>query len=84
MLSLGLQCQQRMHRAMTAALTCDVVPVKACGIKLLDVWVECGANLQQVIHVLVHQAISTQHLTHLHHSTARHGTTRTARHSTEQ
>lgn len=46
-------------------LTCDVVAVKAGCVKLLDVGVEAHAHLQQVVHILIHQAISTQHITDL-------------------
>lgn len=45
--------------------TCDVVSVKACCVKLLDGGVEGLAHLQQVVNILVHQTISTQHVTDL-------------------
>jgi hypothetical protein len=39
--------------------------VEACGVECLDVGVERLAHFQQVIYVLIHQAISAQHLTDL-------------------
>lgn len=53
------------HHNSSGCLTCDVVPIKAGCIKGLDGWVQGLANLQQVLHILVHQPISTQHITDL-------------------